>query len=266
MTAPEAIGPAPADLTTDALAFALGAAMLGYPDAEFGARMSSLAAEPRLAARLEETGDEVRLRPMLSLAMAPLRWDDLRSEYIERFERASFSPLSEGEYGRARTTGKAPILADLSGFYQAFGFELVLAHGNELGDHLGVELEFYAVLLMKQAALAELGNPEGVEVVEAARRAFLRDHLGGFVRGLARRPEVAGPGAYPAAVAFIARLVELECARLGVDPAAAEAGGSAEPGHDEEMKCGECALTTLLPGGTGAPKPTPDAVAARTLN
>lgn len=225
--------------TANALSFALAGAAMGYPDAHFGPRITNLLCAPELAGR----GAEQMLAPLLTCLATPESLDDLRSEYIECFERSALSPLYEGEYGRVRMVSKTAVLADLSAFYQAFGFELAEGDGHETGDHLAVELEFYALLLMKEIALRGLEDAEGVEIVRDARRKFLLEHLGGFVRGLALRSEVGRSLPYTAAVSWAASLVEAECAVLGIDPVAAVGGGSAA--DSEEMKCGDCALTAL---------------------
>jgi nitrate reductase assembly molybdenum cofactor insertion protein NarJ len=233
-------------LEADALAFALGAALMGYPDADFVPRLRSLLATPALQPLLAETNARAVLAPVLTVVDSPDAIDDLRSEYIECFDRAALSPLYEGEYGRQRMVGKTPVLADLAGFYQAFGFEVVdsaSAPGAETADHLAVELEFVGVLLLKEAALVRLGDSEGVEIVRDARRKFLSDHLGGFARGIVRRSEVARSRFYTAAMGFVSGRVEAQCATFMLDPPALEGGGSAA--ESDEMKCGDCALTSL---------------------
>ena len=51
---------------------------------------------------------------------------------------------------RSHGMGKGNTLADIGGFYQAFG--LTLDRGiHELPDHIAVELEFYGLLLLKQS-------------------------------------------------------------------------------------------------------------------
>lgn len=226
-------------VAADALGFALAGALMGYPDAAFSGRIKELLSVPELIGH----GAAEALARFLTWIGTPASLDDLRSEYIECFDRSALSPLYEGEYGRVRMVSKTGVLADLSAFYQAFGFELEEGDGHETGDHLAVELEFYALLLMKELALSGLGDSAGVDIVRDARRKFVLEHLGGFVRGLALRSEVTRSEPYAAAVGWIAALVEAECALLGVDPPPAIGGGSAA--DSEEMKCGECALTAL---------------------
>lgn len=67
------------------------------------------------------------------------------------------------------------VLSDIAGFYKAFG----LSPSEELPiDHLSVESEFMAQLLLREAYALTNDNEEMREIVVDAERKFLRDHLG----------------------------------------------------------------------------------------
>lgn len=66
------------------------------------------------------------------------------------------------------------LLADLTGFYKAFG----VASGDMILDHLAVECEFMALLLLREAYAESSGNKEMHEIVKDAQKKFIRDHLG----------------------------------------------------------------------------------------
>jgi putative dimethyl sulfoxide reductase chaperone len=154
----------------------------------------------------------------------------LQAEYSRVFIGAGASPLHETAYGPARLTIAAE-LADVQGFYRAFGFRLSETM-PEMADHLGAELEFHAALLVKMAwaALQEWQEPQ--ETTTRAAAAFLDAHLGRWTRALARRLEVAAPGGlYARAATEVEAFVAAECARFGVAPvplAPREGGGDAE--------------------------------------
>jgi nitrate reductase assembly molybdenum cofactor insertion protein NarJ len=152
--------------------------------------------------------------------------------------------LYETEYGRMRGLSKGKELADISGFYRAFGFTVDEGERREMPDHLAAELEFYAALVLKSALLREQGDTEGVAIVDAARASFLRDHLGRFAQAIAEQPAVQADTVLGPAFAWIADVVARECGLLGVDPPpldffAAEA-------EADEVRCGsEVCIPTL---------------------
>jgi nitrate reductase assembly molybdenum cofactor insertion protein NarJ len=86
----------------------------------------------------------------------------------------------ETELGMPNEYRQSQEMADISGFYRAFGFQ-VGGEQRERPDHLATELEFLYVLSLKEAYAAERGIDEHVEVCVEARRAFLRDHLGRWI-------------------------------------------------------------------------------------
>ena len=79
---------------------------------------------------------------------------------------------------------KGHILADLAGFYLAFGVGL-RPEVHERQDHLVAELEFLASLLVRLSAARAGRRAEAAEVTGAALRAFASDHLGDWLPGFA---------------------------------------------------------------------------------
>lgn len=123
-------------------------------------------------------------------------------------ERGSV-PLYETSYqgGRGSPGGATFQMADIAGFYRAFGFEA----SGERPDHVVPELEFVALLLMKEAYARISEDAEGAEVCASARGKFIAQHLGEWLPDFAER--VRGTeGGEP-----VARLVQtvLELARAG---------------------------------------------------
>lgn len=146
--------------------------------------------------------------------------EPLQQVYVELFDRGKGRvSLYETEHGRMRGLSKGHDLADLAGFYGAFGLALDTTELHEMLDHIAVELEFYGVLLLKQAILTHEGDGEGAAIVLDARRKFLTDHLGAFVAAIAAQPAVRAEPAYGRVLAWCADLVAEECAALAVRPA-----------------------------------------------
>lgn len=212
-----------------ALAFCLASRLTTWPDDE------SLVQARSLAGAL---GDGDREELELASVTERLERAQAEAEYIALFENgAQRCPIHETEYGRMRGMAKGNELADIAGFYTAFGLERADAPAaKQMSDHLAVELEFYGTLLARQAALESRADAEGVFVVEDARRKFLVDHLGRLAGAVASQPAVQASQAYGPVLAATAALVRAECERLGATPAPLDFfAAAAEP---EELCCG----------------------------
>jgi putative dimethyl sulfoxide reductase chaperone len=195
-------------LTARSRHFLLASQVTGYPDRDL--------AETLVALR-EELRDHEGVGAMV--AMLPDRLEDLQSTYVDLFDRGKRRvSLYETEHGRMRGLAKGNDLADLAGFYLAFGLTLDDTV-HEMLDHVAIQLEFYGVLLLKQELVGGQADAEGERIVDRARRAFLADHLGRFVGVVAEQAAVAADPVYGPIFRWCARLVEAECADLGVTPA-----------------------------------------------
>lgn len=157
------------------------------------------------------------ITPTLAMLTASVI-ESLHSDYIDFFDRQHMAnPIYETEYGRNRSVSKASELADLAGFYRAFGLEI--GGLPEMPDHFAVELEFYAYLLIKQQLLNGLSDSEGVEILCQARRHFLQDHLGSFAQVICTYENIKNHDFYGPLFQWCAELVAEACSDLGVEPA-----------------------------------------------
>jgi TorA maturation chaperone TorD len=130
----------------------------------------------------------------------------------------------ETEFGSDATFQQPQALADIAGYYNAFGLRRRSASDERI-DHIGCECEFVEFLALKEAyALeAEAAGREGyLETLNETRRAghgFLRDHLGRF--GLAFATALTNAdehGVFGRTGKFLFRLLEVDCARFGIIP------------------------------------------------
>jgi TorA maturation chaperone TorD len=221
-------------------------------------RFQEMAHVAGMAAAAPTTPEPVR-PPLACFADAARDADPaaVAAEYVFLFDRQVRCPPYEGAYGAARgLAGKGAQLADVAGFYAAFGLRPA-GDQADMEDHVAAELEFMSALAIKEAWA--LGEPDAgaLEVTRAAEAAFVRDHLGAWAGAFAREVQSATPlRFYVAAADVLAAWVEAECAVLGVEPARLEAS---DPAAEEE--CLTCPMAGSAPpeaatnqpgGGQGA--------------
>lgn len=113
---------------------------------------------------------------------------------------------------------KQHALADIAGFYRAYGF--CLPEGTRWqSDHVGVEMEFCAIVLQRMARAVAEGWEEQAAICLETLRSFLLDHLGRWSDALAQ--DLIGATALPY-YQQLARLtrewVALEVGALGLEP------------------------------------------------
>lgn len=136
--------------------------------------------------------------------------------------------LYESEYTCHHEFQKAENLADISGFYRAFG----LQPNGERHDHLSVQLEFMHALAFKEAyaraqenASKTSDDEERLAVTLDAERKFLGEHLARWIPAFARAVRERRPlggrserrGFYLQMVDWLQEFVNKELNTLGVD-------------------------------------------------
>jgi DMSO reductase family type II enzyme chaperone len=154
------------------------------------------------------------------------RWqgppDDLFAEFDRAFGVGSSTdcPPYETEFCANREPFyRAQQMADVSGFYRAFGL-VPSRRMPERADHLALELEFMAILQMKQRLAAEgpdADREEFVGICQQAQYDFLNEHLcwwvPSFATGLRRK---AADGPYAAVAKVLAAFLPTERQRFGI--------------------------------------------------
>jgi TorA maturation chaperone TorD len=189
------------------------------------------------------------LEPSAVLARLPASHRELNEAYERTFGLlvANACPPYETEYIDSRFAfQRSNTLADVSGFYRAFGLAPSELH-PERPDHIVQELEFMAFVIgLERGAAAgdrELRR-DRVEVCRTAQTRFLREHLASwataFARLLAREDQ---DGFYGAAGVFLAALIPAERGLLGIDPPPQ----SASPSPLERPEaCEACGLHSVV--------------------
>jgi TorA maturation chaperone TorD len=181
------------------------------------------------------------------LAAADTRPATLAAAYRRLFGHTARGevPLHETEYGADDLFLQPQELADLAGFYAAFG--LVVGPGGR-ADHVSCEAEFLAFLARKEAVALERDDTAMRDDTRAAARLFLRDHPAHFLPALGARLERADPdGFYGVLGALAAATAAAECARVGVRPGPETLGLRPPVAERVPAACGRCPAG--VPGG-----------------
>jgi DMSO reductase family type II enzyme chaperone len=146
-----------------------------------------------------------------------LALSDLQAEHRRAFGLTG-SQCYETEFGLPHEFRQSQELADIAGFYRAFGFTMG-GRVRERPDHLAAELEFMHVLALKEAYARANGLVKQTAVCEDAQRKFLQDHLGRWIGPFAEslaRSALEGP--YVSLAAFMAAFGQADARRLGAQP------------------------------------------------
>jgi TorA maturation chaperone TorD len=195
----------------------------------------------------ELSREALDVRPLLLETVRPLA--ELRAEYDRVFGLVPSRecPPYETEYHpSSETFFRSQQLADVAGFYRAFGLDPSRAE-PERPDHVALELEFVAFLLLKKRLALASGAPdediaERVSLCEEAERTFFREHLAwwipSFTRGLRRK---AGSGFYVEAGRVLAALLPVERARFGLEAPRLSLPASLIERPEEQAGCAGCA-------------------------
>jgi DMSO reductase family type II enzyme chaperone len=161
--------------------------------------------EPELQAAIEQLEQSLPEPSGLSL----------EEEYTFLFQRQTAASPYEGSYLVQSFFVQPQMLADVGAFYSAFGFQVA----GDLSDHLGAELEFMAVLCLKEAYAREQGWAEQAETCAQARRRFLAEHIGRWLPVFVMRVKDNARLPFFAALAELTEaLVSHDCEAMDVVP------------------------------------------------
>jgi TorA maturation chaperone TorD len=158
-------------------------------------------------------------------------------------------PPYETEYIDSKLSfQRAQALADIAGFYLAFGWTPSSDH-PERPDHIALELEFMATLCGMQTRAGDEdseGHGDRVAVCQDAQAKFLTEHLLWWVPAFAKLLAHADPqGPYATVGRFLTSLLPAHRALLNLPPHS----GPRQPSQVEPPE--ECEGCVLQPGLTG---------------
>jgi len=104
---------------------------------------------------------------------------DLKGEWTSLFSTSLKAPANETAYEMDKAARRAWELADIEGFYKAFGLDVKPPMEP---DSLVAELEFMDYLIKKEMYAKERGMEEEAKITKEAYTNFFRDHLGRWYR------------------------------------------------------------------------------------
>lgn len=144
--------------------------------------------------------------------------DELMSDRNRLFGHSvrSTCPPYELEYGRSEVFQQSQSLADIVGFYAAFGLSPTgpLA---ERPDHVVAQLEFLSMAALRESSAIQSDRLDAAGVCRNAQRAFLRDHAATWMPAFFARVLRESAGSFFDAAATLGRaLIAAWCAALDV--------------------------------------------------
>jgi TorA maturation chaperone TorD len=163
------------------------------------------------------------LDPDQAFARLPRSTGELNAAYEATFGLLGGSkcPPYETEYLPSKFTfQRSNALADVAGFYRAFGLQSSTSHPDR-PDHVVLQCEFLAQLLQLEWQAAQFATPDGkldVAICQQAVRRFLQEHFVWWAPAFAKLLARQDPGGFYEAVArFLAALVAAERAFAQID-------------------------------------------------
>ena len=220
-------------------------AAFSYPDPDLVEFLQSRL--PDLENRFLLLADRPNLGALRALRPAIMSYSpgELESEYVRTFGHTiskEFPPY-EAEYGQSHIFQKSQNLADIAGFYRAFGQELAPDLNDRL-DHIGVELEFMHVLCLKEAYALAKGHPEEqLAVCREAQAKFLEEHLGQWAFGFVQKLEKGtGSTLYGLIGQLLMAFLTFEMRAFGLEPGEVGDPVIVEPSEEGMPDCEACPL------------------------
>jgi putative dimethyl sulfoxide reductase chaperone len=193
--------------------------------------------------------------PPVSIPAAGWDLPGLQAEHRRIFGLTG-SLCYETEFGLPHEFRQSQELADISGFYRAFGFKLG-GSVRERPDHLSVEFEFMCLASVKLAQAAREMDEAGMDACLVGQRKFLSDHLGSWIGLFAEAVNLCSPDSaagkpaqkasenpggspYKSLARFAADFVQAHASRLGVSNEPRRLAEVLPTPLGPELSCGDC--------------------------
>lgn len=170
----------------------------------------------------------------------------LYSHYARLFGHTARGKVTayETEYGELTGFRQTQELADISGFYEAFGLSIGI-RGRERADHVAAELEFLAFIHRHEHHKLAAGNTDAAHEVNRAGRLFITDHFGHFGRAFACALATdSDHPLYRATAWLLTTHLMCEFRRCGLDGTAPLVTLRSSEEAEVPAICGSCELNT----------------------
>jgi len=163
-------------------------------------------------------------------------------------------PPYEAEYAQPHIFQKTQCLADVAGFYRAFGLQLATDF-HDRPDHVSAELEFMEFLCFKEIHGTERHPEARLAVGREAQVKFLGEHLGRWVFAFCRRLQDKAAGTHYRPLAALLRVFAAsELRARGFDPAEVAGPDRLEQETPAPAGCGaHCPAAPSNPAAGGCP-------------
>lgn len=166
-------------------------------------QFASLALQPPTGEILSEMHDLVASLPDAAAtdarAILAVPRADWEPEFFSVLGPAGCA-VSESSYERAAQASRGPLLAQVAGYYDAFGY--APDRLKEVPDHAAVELGFLSFLAMKIAFATFESKSEEASVASQAYDDFNRQHVAEWLPGCLETIEGTGSELYTAIAAW----------------------------------------------------------------
>jgi len=193
---------------------------LARPDKNFYEELNSGEFEARLRDTTAALPYSLHLQSrFVNPGLEGISFVDLDMEYTRliSFKTETGCFFYETEYTAIHEFMKTQQLADIAGFYRAFG--LVVAENQQRPDYIATELEFMHFLAFKEARSSYQGEKAKSELCLDAQKKFLRDHLGRWLPAFRQGMETSSTvGFYRELTKLAESFVDLDASYLGVRP------------------------------------------------
>lgn len=188
--------------------FGLLARALRYPDEELFASLRDSGWAVAVAEAAQKSGmpdqDVFMVELQRLQETLPAELGDLQGLHTALFSSGNVCPHQESDYVASHAFQITDIMADVAGFYSAFGVRISRSQ-RELPDFLGTELEFLHFVGWKEANALREGNRNAAVICREAQEKFLTEHLGAWVTRFRERIESCSAGRF---YVLLARLIE----------------------------------------------------------